>query len=356
MSLTKPILNSTAAWDKANGNTFTFSVNGGDQVTGNTLYIIDNATNLVVYTLATTSFRYAAEVPPNASGLTNGTYYSAYITTTNANGDISPQSNIIQFYCYTSPAFQITNVSEGATINSTNVTPILEYNQIESEKLNSYQFILYNASQIELSSSGVLYVGSEQELPLNLSYTFAGLNDNTVYFIRATGVTVENTLVDTGYIRFVVSIETPSIYSQFIAVNNCKNGYITYSSNVVAVEGEGFNIITDPLLDTVDATAEDAYIKWAEGFSLESNFTFSLWFLEPNFNKTLATLIGDNENYIQISTIEDTTGFYINIDVYYKRNIYNIFSSSVLYDVENEYCMRLTKIDNLYDIELAVVV
>ena len=50
MALTTPVLAPVPYFDASNAQTFTFAVRGGDQVTGNTITIKNNATLEVVYT------------------------------------------------------------------------------------------------------------------------------------------------------------------------------------------------------------------------------------------------------------------------------------------------------------------
>ena len=118
MALTKPILNNVAAFDASNSQAFTFNVVGGSQVVGNTLTIKDNTTLSIVYNNTQTSFKLQHIVP--AGTLSNGKYYQAYVTTVDAQGNVSVQSNTIQFNCYTQPTFQFTNVSENTVIDNVN--------------------------------------------------------------------------------------------------------------------------------------------------------------------------------------------------------------------------------------------
>ena len=74
MALTRPTLNSTAAFDATKQHTFTFNVIGGTQVVANQLVIRNNITNEIVYTEKQETYKYEHIV--NAGELANGIYYN----------------------------------------------------------------------------------------------------------------------------------------------------------------------------------------------------------------------------------------------------------------------------------------
>ena len=131
MALTTPILYSQVAFDATNAQAFVFGVIGGDQVTQNKLTITNQSTNEVVYDQTQTSYSFVHTVPANT--LTNGVYYSAYLITYDANGNASSQSNSIQFFCYSTPSFQFTNLPIGNIITNSSFAFEVTYNQSQGE-------------------------------------------------------------------------------------------------------------------------------------------------------------------------------------------------------------------------------
>ena len=351
MALTRPILASVPAWDVADGYTFTFTVSGGDQPTGSTIYIFDNATGTQVYTQSVTSFANSITVPANAAGLTNGTYYYAYVQTT-ASGETSSSSNSVQFYCYSTPVWGFSNIVDGGTVDNSTFVPAVSYVQTEQEPLGAYNILLYDSSQNLLTSSGVTYVSSEYA-PLSLTYTFTNLNDSTVYYVRATGTTANNTQLDTGYIRFTVTYVSPSTYSQFYLTNNCDEGYITYSSNISAIDGEagsGNPIYIDD--DSVDLRND--YVSWTDGFSVSGNFTLKAWITNPNLNSTLLTLSGD-EGDIVIGIYEDENSSQVYAQLV-AGGSYFIYTDAIAAPAStDQLCIQVRRINNIYDIFMEVV-
>lgn len=362
MALTKPILNSVVSWDVSLGQTFTFNVIGGDQVVGNTLYIINNATNTVVYTLNTTSYQYRAIVPPNASGLTNGTYYSAYIVTKNSSNQTSVASNTIQFYCYTTPTWNFSNISSGTTVNNSSVNPTLYYNQIQGEALADYTINLYDSGRNLLSTSGVKYTGSSASTQ-NVSFAFYGLEDNTAYFVEGIGHTTGGTLLNTGLIGFTVSYIAPESFNVLVVQNNCDEGYVTYYS--LAYVNEGSSNPSPPNYYTyqgetgVDLRAEGSWVKWDSSnsnFIIPQNFTLKAWVLNPNVNTNLITLSNgvDNINIWYGYYLSDYSKVIVSLTV--NTNQYFAYSNLIDTPATNqELCIQIRKINNLYEVILGVV-
>lgn len=354
MSLTKPILSPVAAWDVADGQTFTFNVIGGDAVTGNTLYIIDNSTGSVVYTLQTTSFKYEAIVPANASGLTNGTYYSAYITTTNASDETSANSNTIQFYCYSTPSWAFSNFSQGTIVTNSSIAPQVQYSQSEGEALNDYTITLYDSNQLQLSTSGVQYTGSSSST-IAVSYDFFGLEDDTIYYIRAIGHTVENTALDTGFIRFTTDYVRPSTYSILNLENNCDEGYIVYTSLAIGIEGESNPETPTYTEDGIDLTADGSYVTWTDGFEISDNFTAKLWVKNPTVGANLVTMTNTNGQSVIVAYVQDPdddTKVMATVTV----GSYFAYSESITAPAStDELCIQLRRINGVYEIKLGVV-
>lgn len=277
MALTKPILNTPPAFDATKVYTFTFVAQGGDQVVGNTLTIINQETGALVYSNTVTSFVLEHTVP--AGILANGTYYSAYIATKNAAGDTSPQSDAVQFYCYTTPSFYLENIPTGNVVKNSQFAFSTLYNQAEQEPLQSYVYNLYDAQQVLISTSGTRYVGDTQTLPLHLTYTFSGLQNNTVYYIQVIGSTKYNTQLQTTLTRFVVQYSTPSVFTALQLSNNCIEGYISIRSNLIVIKGEsrpGDPVYVDGNT-AVDVRGDGSSVGWYDGFAIPDDFTVSAW-------------------------------------------------------------------------------
>lgn len=274
MALTQPILYSKNAFDATEQTTFTFEVIGGSQVVGNILSIKNSATLQTVYSTQQTTFKFEQVLPANT--LTNGTYYTATITTIDANGNQSAASQPVQFWCYTQPTFQFTNVTNNGIITNSNYNFEVQYNQAENEQLNVYVFNLYSISGSLIATSKNRY---NTAIPPNIiNYLFSGFANETQYSIECNGVTSEGTEITTGRIVFIVQYKKPSVYSFLNIINNCNGGYISIESNIIGIIGKS-NPYPPSYIDNkeVDLSAEGSSVYWDEGYEILDDFTASIW-------------------------------------------------------------------------------
>ena len=278
MALTTPVLAPIPYFDASNAQTFTFAVRGGDQVTGNTITIKNNATLEVVYTASVASFKLEHIVP--AGTLTNGTYYQATISTKNAAGETSAESNAVQFYCYAQPSFAFTNIVDEGEVGNSSYAFAVRYNNVTqnaNEYLNEFVFNLYNAAGTLLSTSGAQY-NSSKTLPLDLSYLFSGLVDKTAYMVEVVGVTTGGRQITTGKVGFTTTYVQPSLYSHIYLTNQCQEGYITIDCNVVAIigkiDGGGEPVYTD---DNTALDAREHGVTWDDGYEIADGYTTRIW-------------------------------------------------------------------------------
>lgn len=288
MALTQPILNSIAAFDATQEHIFSFISIGGDQVLGSQLTIYDNETGTQVYQGNYTSFKF--EYPLAAGTLTNGKYYNATISTINNASEFSEPSNPVAFYCYTAPVLTITNIPASGTIEQSNYTFQGNYVQAEGELLNGYQYTLYDSNKEQISQSAILYDGLYQ-------HTFSGMANDTSYYVELSGSTINNTPVSSGLLLFTIRYIQPASFAICDLVNNCENGFIQISSNIVSIDGKSE---PDPpkYIDNkeVDLTDDGNWVQWDEGFNMQNDFTMRIW----------GRSFGDNEPIVTMKNELDT--------------------------------------------------
>lgn len=363
MALTRPTLISTAAFDATQQHTFTFNVVGGSQVVANQLVIRNNVTNDIVYTEKQETYRY--EHILEANELTNGIYYNAVLSTFDADGNESQVSIPIQFYCYTAPVIQFTNIPVSGIIPNASFTFEFTYTQAENEKLNSYAVNLYNSFQSLMSTSGAQYV-SDGTPPYTGSYLFAGFEDNTVYYVELVGTTVNNTQITTGLVQITVTYTQPDLFTLIELDNNCSEGYITLKSNIVPIGGES-NPSPPVYVDgenAVDLTDPDSWVEWNNGYSVSGNFLARAWFRNPTNYSTIFQFSSTSGETITVNFMlgyEDNASE--NLQAYVEAIVsavdgveYYIFSNYIDILAETEYYnVWLSRNNNIYQIQLAAV-
>ena len=309
MALVTPIGIAVPAFDATHDQVFSFTVQGGDQVVGNILTIIDNNTSEIVYQKTVESYVYSQQLP--AYSLSNHGYYAFYFQTINANGDISTKSGNITFRTFTTPTLAFTNIPSTGIIEAGSYSFTVEYNQIEGELLNTLYFYLYDATQTQLKVSNVYT--SVASPPITFTHQFSGLTDDERYYVRAVATTIYNTVVDTGLIMIDINYSYEGAYFAVTATNNAKSGYVQVSNNITEIDGQTYDeegTPTSPIFVDNNALLLDDgdYLEWADGFSFANNrFTKQrwwtpLWFGEQTIISNLSNIdpSGDGNSYITV--------------------------------------------------------
>ena len=353
MALTTPILYSIPAFDAQNSFVFQFASIGGNQVVANTLTIKNNATLSTVYSATQTTFKFEHTLPANT--LTNGTYYQATLTTKDAQGNISNASAPIQFYCYSQPSFEISNMPTGNVVTNSSYAFTVTYNQAQGEILNAYVFNLYSASGALISTSNTMY-NTNTSLPLNVSYLFSGFEDNASYSIEVTGVTVNGTQITTGRISFTTNYTSPETFSDLLLANNCKGGYITIKSNVIGIDGES-NPETPTYIKNkeIDLTDVDSYVEWNKGYRIINDWTMRLWGREFTPNSEIFRFSNTDGDIITIEYHVDATQCWFELKAKHNDWLWGYVTESTRIALptgsEQVFCW-LRRIDNLYDLRI----
>lgn len=275
-----PQLLSVNAFDASFEYTFKFTYDG-NQIRKTRLQICNNQTNAVVFNQTIDNYQAKHTLPANT--LTNGTLYNVAIECFDKDNHSSGLSNKVIFYCFTTPSFKFSNITNGLIIGNSNITPSLTYSQIEGELLNSYQFILYNHNKVQINQSGIKYNTS------SMTTNFSNLEE-TNYFIRAIGETVNGMLLDTGFIGFSVVYDSPNNFSLLEVTNLEHEGRIKIKSNIIGMSGRTLpedaelKFIDNEMLDLTNTNTKVIFDK---GFSLNDDFEFDIvWYGEPIYNET----------------------------------------------------------------------
>lgn len=323
--LTQPIINPISAFDSKKAHIISFIVIGGAQVIGNRLVIRDNQTGKEIYNKIQSTMKLEHLIPANT--LINGGYYNAVVYTIDSANNESMASTAVPFYCYSQPNLTIDNIPATETIENGTYRFIGSYLQKENELLNSYQYTLYDSNKNILSQSALIYYDTDS----SLSYTFVGMSNDTAYYIELSGETVNGTKITSGLKYFTVRYLQPASFAICDLVNNCENGYIQISSNIVAIDGKSN---PDPPIyiddKEVDLRDPDSWVEWNSGFRIQDDFTMRVWGRDFTPYENIITLSNDlsssnNPNKIEMKwmigdtikklpTYKDVSGYNVNLE------------------------------------------
>ena len=141
-----------------------------------------------------------------------------------------------------------------------------------------------------LSQSALIYYDTDS----SLSYTFVGMSNDTAYYIELSGETVNGTKITSGLKYFTVRYIQPASFAICDLVNNCEDGYIQISSNIVAIDGKSN---PDPPIyiddKEVDLRDPDSWVEWNSGFRIQDDFTMRVWGRDFNDYQNIITLTND---------------------------------------------------------------
>ena len=321
MALTTPILYSVSAFDATQGYTFRFNVVGGDQVVGCKLTITksdDTTGTTPVYTGALNPwYSFTFPLPANAGTLANSATqsYQATLTTFNSSGEESQPSLPIQFNCYSTPEFELWSIPSGIVRNSSYQFSA-RYDQAEGILLNNWTFNLYDSTHLLIATSGTQYNTQSTPPEMNVSYTFSGFDNNTVYYIECVGVAQGNMNVTTGQSQFITQFEQPAVLSQFILTNNCDGGYVVVQSTVNPIEGEAEpkppTYIDDSELDLTDP---EESVTWNNGYIINGDYTLKLWGRSFTPNSTIINFKNANGDSAELRYCTDDTNAWFELRV-----------------------------------------
>lgn len=286
--LTQPIINPISAFDATRPHNISFVVIGGAKVIANRLVIRDNQTGSEVYNKMQSTMKLEHTIPANT--LKNGGYYNAVIYTIDSGNNESTASTAVPFYCYSQPVLTIDNIPATETIRNGTYKFTGSYLQQEDELLNSYQYTLYDSNKDILSQTSLIYYESDT----SLSYTFVGMSNDTSYYVELSGETVNGTKITSGLKYFTVRYIQPASFAICDLVNNCENGYIQISSNIVAIDGTS-NPTPPIYIDDKEVDLRDpkSWVRWSSGFRIQDDFTMRVWGRDFNEYQNIITLTND---------------------------------------------------------------
>lgn len=263
----RPVIEQIDSFDATSGKSIKFYY-GGNQSYGSLLKVY-TASNLStpVYTNRVINMNYTNAI---ASGvLTNGVQYVAEIISYDNNGVASEASNKTYFWCFATPVFKFTNITDGDILDNQSFTVSLLYEQANGVDVSQFRYELYDYQMTLLSASD--YYSDYYE---HASYNYNGLENNQRYYIRAYGFTTRSQKLDTGYLSVFILFEDPDAYSVLYANADNGNGVIEYNTNIRLIEPNRDNNTYTYQNDTIDLTNDK--LVYDTNFVIDGDFVMAV--------------------------------------------------------------------------------
>lgn len=338
----RPIIQKITPFDAAQDYEITLSWMG-NRAHANRIIIYDNDTNNVVFDDMISSFALKHTIP--ACTLINGKKYVIQAQTYDVENIPSALSNKVLFYTLATPDFYFEDLAENTVISNSSFTASIHYYSDDWEEISKYRFYLYDASKKKLLES------TELTDDYDISYTYKGLENNTVYYLRCVGVTVNGMELDTGYVEVTVKYENPNEYARIYATPLPSQGCIQVSSNLIIIQYNGtdeFDYI-DGMIDLRDKT-----LYYDEGFLIKDNFTviirgINLWQTADIFK------MSNGEHGLTLSSyIYNNGNLRFRLMVPNGVSNYLLYSDEQIFENDDMVTIMIRRLNNIYQIKVFV--
>lgn len=259
--MAKPIINKILPFDSNKPYEISFSWSG-NRAHANRILIYDNETNDLVFDDMASTYALKHTIP--AYTLANGKKYVIQAQTYDVENIASPLSGKVLFYTFETPDFYFSNIPENGKITNASFSASVYYHSSDWEDISTYKFCLYDSTRRQLLESGPMADS------FNISYPFRGLENNTVYYIRCLGATVNGMELDTGFTEISVRYENPNAYARIYTTAIPSQGCVKVDTNLIIIQYNGTDSFgyTDGMIDLVGKT-----LYYDEGFLIEDDFT-----------------------------------------------------------------------------------
>jgi len=315
----------------------------GNRAHANRIIIYDNDTNSVVFDDTVSSYALKHTIP--AYTLQNNKKYTIQAQTYDVESIPSALSNKVLFYTFSTPDFYFEDLSENSIISNSSFTATIHYYSDDWEDISKYVFYLYDSSKKQLIES------SEMTDDYDISYTYKGLDNNTVYYVRCVGVTVNGMELDTGYQEITVKYENPNTYARIYATPLPSQGCIQVSTNLIIIQYNGtdsFEYI-DGMIDLRDKT-----LYYDEGFLIEDDFTVIIRGINLWQNAELFKMSNGNLGLTLSSHIYNEGKLRFRLLVPNGVSHYLLYSEEQVFDNKDMVTIAIRRKNNVYQLKVFI--
>ncbi len=340
--MARPVINKIRPFD-ANKDYEITLLWSGNRAHANRIIIYDNDTNNVVFDDMVSSFSLRHTIP--AHTLQNNKKYIVQAQTYDIENTPSALSNRVLFFTFATPDFYFEDLSENPVISNSSFTATIHYYSDDWEDISKYVFYLYDASKKQLLESSEMTDGND------ISYTYKGLDNNTVYYVRCIGVTVNGMGLDTGYVEVTIKYENPNTYARIYATPLPSQGCIQVATNLIIIQYNGtdsFEYI-DGMIDLRDKT-----LYYDEGFLIEDDFTVIIRGINLWQNAKLFKMSNGNLGLTLSSHIYNEGKLRFRLLVPNGVSNYLLYSDEQVFDNKDMVTIAIRRKNNVYQLKVFI--
>ena len=273
-----------------------------------------------------------------ANTLINGTKYAIECQMFDSKGVASTLSDKVYFWCYETPTFEFEGLNNEDTIENSTISLALNYWQSSYEKLYSFKFFLYDSYKAILNQSDMSYDTS------NLTYEFKGLDNRTVYYVRATGITNDEIELDTGFIQIFTDFTNPNTYAR-IYTECDENGTIHGYTNITMIEPTANP--DDYEFDSGYINLTDKVLVYDQDFLVSGDFTMSIRLKGLKSNTDVLKASNSSAGFtLSNYKYNDGTRFKLVVPNGLTESIH--YSDPIKISPSDVVCVHIRRINNIY--------
>lgn len=311
----------------------------GNRACANRIIIYDNRTNAVVYDDMVSSYVLTHTIP--AYTLVNNQQYTIQAQIYDSENIPSALSNKVLFRTFATPDFYFEDLAENQVISNSSFSAAVHYHSDDWEDISKYVFHLYD------SSKKLLLKSDEMADSFDISYTYKGLDNNTVYYLRCVGVTVNGMELDTGYVGITVKYENPNTYARIYATPVPSQGCIQVATNLIIIQYDGTDHFEymDGMIDLRDKT-----LYYDEGFLIEDDFTVIIRGMNLWKNAELLKMKNDRDGLVVSSHIYSDGSLRFRLTVPNGVSHYLLYSENLRFSDQDMVTVVIRRKNNVYQL------
>lgn len=342
--MAKPYINRIKPFDANKDYEITISWIG-NRAYKNRIIISDYKTNQTIFDETIETFNLKHIIP--AEKLTNGRQYIIQAQIFDAENIGSVLSDKIMFYTFATPEFYFRDMTDDQVIidNSTFTASVYYYSE-DFEDINKFQFFLYDSTKKELLHSNEFIDNNEY----NMNYTYKGLDNDTVYYIRCIGVTVNGMELDTGYQSIYIKFENPNTYARIYATPRPEQGCIQVSTNLIIIDYTGdetFEYVDDGMIDL-----RDKVLYYNQGFNITGDFTVIIRGMYLWQTKEIFKMANDKFSLSLSSRIYTDETLRFRLLVPNGVGNYVLYTDPLVFDNEDMITICIRRVDDVYQLKV----
>ncbi len=340
--MSKPSINKIVPFD-ANYDKIITMTYMGDMPYSNRIIVYDAETMNVIFDDTVASFNMNHTIP--AYTLQNGVKYAIQGQAFDINGIESAISDKVYFWCFETPSFYFSNINNGDTVNSASLNVNVIYEQADWEDIGEFRFHIYDSNKNILKESDVSYNTD------NISYSFRGLENGNIYYIRCTGSTINGISLDTGYLKIFAHYENPNTYARIYAECDENMGIVNGYTNFKVIESsstENYEY-NNGIIDLMGKT-----LVYNRDFLIEDDFTITLRLKNAYHEGIILTSRNDQYGFTLSSFIYDEGKMRYKLTVPNGVSNYILYSEELVIENTDMLTIHIRRINNVYGIKCFV--